>query len=364
MAGFEGIEWAPGQLKYTLKTKDSRMEGARSKTYAVSRSIHYGVFLAFEGIRFFVRKDNGHLKAVFLNHDKNIARFKAGITYNLGPDQQNLVPTEAEIEAVLLQYLCHPKLRRFFAKMTKTGKQGYLRPFTCDDEQSIGVTFPGNPVIRVVGAQYTSYLGEPFDGVVIPHLIRTVGLNATGCLKLGNNYLMSLKAMAEAKKLVPGVSSALFLDDRPYEDLMTRNITEWDSSCCLIALRDGSVIKIPESNLILPSVTISGIVKILKQFGVKVNERNINYGEFLDLVKTKQVVTVCSIGTAGILNRCRNLTLIDNNKKKLAVLTSDESHPLFETLKRAKDYYWDIYKGGVEAPAGMNRLEYDLERIC
>ena len=81
-------------------------------------------------------------------------------------------------------------------------------------------------------------------------------------------------------------------------------------------------------------------------------------------MKAQKVVTVCSIGTAGILNRCRNLTLIDNDKKKLAVMTSDQDHPLFETLKKAKDYYWDIYKGGVEAPAGMNRVEYDLEKIC
>ena len=110
------------------------------------------------------------------------------------------------------------------------GAQGYFRPFTVDEEQSIGVTFPGRPAIRAVVCRYDRYLGEPFSGVVVPHLVRAIDINQMGCLKLGVNYLVSVKAVDEARKIDPSAGSALFLDDKPDLGLMERKITEWDSS--------------------------------------------------------------------------------------------------------------------------------------
>jgi branched-chain amino acid aminotransferase len=151
--------------------------------------------------------------------------------------------------------------------MGESGGQGYLRPFTVDESQSIGVTFPENPSIRMVTCTYDRYMGEPFSGVVVPNLVRAVGANGTGNLKLGVNYLLSVKAVDEARSILPEASSALFLDDRLDLPLRDRRVTEWDSSCCLIALTSGTVVKIPESPLILPSVTIQGICAILREAG-------------------------------------------------------------------------------------------------
>ena len=64
-------------------------------------------------------------------------------------------------------------------------------------------------------------------------------------MKLGVNYLMSVKALDEARKILPDAAAALFLDDRVDKSLLERSITEWESSCCLFAFRDGSVVKIP-----------------------------------------------------------------------------------------------------------------------
>ena len=324
---------------------------ADSKVYAVSKSIHYGIFLAFEGIRFFCKKkNNNRLELIFLNLFKNIERFKKGIAFNLGSNQQNLVPTTEEIYKIFIQYFKEPKHREFLLEMAKIEAQGYFRPFTVDEEQSIGVTFPNKPSIRAVACRYERYLGEPFSGVVIPYLIRACSLNGTGNLKLGVNYLMSLKAIDEAKKILSEAGSALFLDDRFHLDLENRRITEWDSSCCLFAMSDGTIIKIPESNLILPSVTIQGIVSILRKKGVNVIERDISYGELIEKVKRKEVIAICSVGTAGILNRCQKLLLIDNNKKILAIHNPNENHELFRLLGEAKEYYWKIYKEEVECP--------------
>lgn len=361
MAGFEGIKWASTQMRYVLKNKSFDTMGADGKVFAVSRSIHYGLFLTFEGIRFFCKKnDRGKLEVIFLNLDKNLERFQKGIAFNLSQKQQWMVPSIDHIVELFVRYFREPAMASFFKEMADLKAQGYLRPFTIDEEQSIGVTFPGDPAIRAVVCRYDRYLGEPFSGVVVPNLVRACSVNGTGCLKLGINYLMSVKAVDEAKKILPEAASALFLDDHAYHPLESRKITEWDSSCCLFALKDGTVVKIPESNLILPSVTIQGIVAILKHLGVKVVERDMTYGELIDRSKNNEVVAICSIGTAGILNRAQRLLLVDQKGKTITEQHADESQELFQILGKARTYYWDIYQEKVPVPGGLKLEKFEI----
>ncbi|MBW1879868.1 MAG: hypothetical protein JRI25_23430 [Deltaproteobacteria bacterium] len=360
MAGFEGISWASTQLRYDLTTEEVTVEGIDAKVYTVSRSIHYGLFLAFEGIRFRCRTDEqGRLRFTFLNLGRNVERFRRAMRFLLAEEAGDLVPEADAIKQLFLRYLSLPQNRDLFLEMARTGRQGYLRPFTIDEERSIGVTFPQRPCIRMVAAAYDRYLGEPFSGVVVPDLVRAVGVNGTGCLKLGVNYLMSIKAVARAKQVHPSASSGLFLDDRPDLPIDERKITEWDSSCALLALRDGTFIKIPESPLILPSVTIRGITDILRMMGERVVERDITYGELLERTRADEVVTVCSIGTAGILNRCAQLHLF-NGEEVEAILRADTAHPSYAALAAARKHYWDIYAGRAEPPLGHVVEEHEV----
>jgi len=354
MAVFEGTHWAQKQCLYLLKDKSFSILESNAKVYAVSRSVHYGMFLAFEGIRFYCQKDkNGQVEAVFLNLKKNLERFQRGISFNLSFQQQDLVPTLEEIESVFRRYFQDPSISSFLSDMVDLDAQGYLRPFTFDEAQSIGVNFPENPSIRAVVCRYDRYLGEPFSGVVIPDIVRAVGINGTGNLKLGVNYLMSIKAVDLAKQIYPEAGSALLLDDQPEKPLESRLITEWDSSCCLFALRDGTVIKIPESPLILPSVTIDGVCDILKDMGVRLEERDMTYGELIDRTKKDEMVVICSVGTAGILNRAEELVLVDESHQTITVQKADTSHEIYNKLGEAREHYWNIYKGEVPVPSGM-----------
>ncbi len=362
MAGFEGAKWAGKQMCYLLKDKSLSFHEVGDKVFSVSRSIHYGLFLAFEGIRFFCKKNNdtGKIEVNFLNLNKNIERLQRSMKFNLGFKQQHLVPSYKQIEDTFITFFEQPEMKLFFKEMSEQKAQGYLRPFTFDEAQSIGVTFPENPSIRAVVCKYDRYLGEPFTGVVIPNMVRAMGINETGCHKLGVNYLMSIKAIDAAKQMYPEASSALFLDDRPYEPLESRTVTEWDTSCCLIAFKNGSVIKIPESNLILPSITIQGICQILKKMGVDVIERDITYGELIEKSKNKELVAICSVGTAGILNRAQKLILIDEKGNKISEHQADENHELYQTLGKARTYYWDIYQEKEPVPEGHNLNKFEL----
>ena len=362
MAKFEGVKWAPRQMRYLLPSKQLELVAADDRVYAVSRSTFYATFLCFEGIRFFCKKGAaGQLEVHFLNWHKNLERLRRGMAYNLSQAQAEIIPSVEELESLIIhQYFKDPAILEFLGDMAAKGLQGYLRPFTVDEEQSMGVTFPGQPAVRAIFCSYDNYLGEPFTGVVIPHLVRAVALNKTGWLKLGINYLVSLKALEAAKEVDPQAAAALFLDDRTHLPLGERTVTEWDSSCCLFGLRDGTVIKIPESELILPSVTIGGMVAILRQMGVKVEERHVAYGELVQRVRDKELVVAASIGTAGILNRCQKLLCVDETNTVAAIHVPDTGHPLYTKMAEAKAYYWDIYKEKVALPAGLKLYKYSL----
>ena len=350
MAGFEGVHWAPKQLQYNILTEAARLLEADAKSFAISRSLHYGLFQVFEGIRFFCTQSQDGLEVRFVNLEHNLQRFARGIRYSISEQDAQMVPTPEQLRSLFLGYFREPQMRQFFEEMAQKNAQGYLRPFTLDEDQSIGVTFPKEPGIRAAVCRYDRYLGEPFVGAVVPNLVRAVTVNGTGCLKLGSNYLLSVKAVQMAKKIRSDAAAALFLDDRPDLPIRDRFITEWDSSCCLLALRDGRLLKIPEGPLILPSVTVQGVITLAKERGITVEERLVSYGELIDWVLDDQVVAICSIGTAGILNRCQELVLVDEDLQSIATYHIDQSHPLVEILAEIRKDYWGMYLGDHPVP--------------
>ena len=135
MAGFEGVKWAPGQMRYLLEDRQFDLLEPDSQVFAVTRSIHYGLFLAFEGIRFFCKNaGDGQLEILFLNLDKNLQRFERGIDFNLGRDQKHMVPSVDEMVDIFVnRFFKAPEMRGFLAEMAELGAQGYLRPFTAFD---------------------------------------------------------------------------------------------------------------------------------------------------------------------------------------------------------------------------------------
>ena len=361
MAGFEGVQWAPKQLQYDICARATQLAPVDATTFTISRSLHYGLFQVFEGIRFFCAQTSQGLELRFINLQQNLERFRRGILFSISPKHAPSVPTENELRGIFVEYFRSPELRPFLQQMAESQSQGYFRPFTLDEMQSIGVTFPQQPGIRAAFCRYDRYLGEPFDGVVIPNLVRAVSTNGTGCLKLGSNYLLSVKAVQQAQQIQPTAAAALFLDDRPDLPIEERYITEWDSSCCLIALRNGTVVSIADSPLILPSVTIQGIRALLRRKGVVVEERPVQYRELVEWVQREEVATICSIGTAGILNRCQRLFLVDTQLDIIATHTIQTADPLTQMLKDIRQEYWDLYLGTAELPAdGSMVLESHL----
>lgn len=120
MAQFEGVKWAESQMRYLLNNKKQDFLAGNDRVFAVSRSIHYGLFLAFEGIRFFSHKNkDGKLEVIFLNWKKNLERFKRSISFNLSTEQQKLVPTLDELLEIFMNYFKRPDMQNFLEEMAE-----------------------------------------------------------------------------------------------------------------------------------------------------------------------------------------------------------------------------------------------------
>jgi hypothetical protein len=89
-------------------------------------------------------------------------------------------------------------------------------------------------------------------------------------------------------------------------------------------------------------------------------ERNISYGELIQKASNNELVAACSIGTAGILNRCKELILVNGKDDVLVTHHPDENHELYKTLGKVRKYYWDIYQGKEAAPEGLKLFRYIL----
>ena len=71
-----------------------------------------------------------------------------------------------------------------------------------------------------------------------------------------------------------------------------------------------------------------------------------------------ELITICGIGTAGILNRCSKLLLVDDNNEVIATHKPDINHELYHKFEDARKYYWDIYQEKVKIPVGMRMNKY------
>ena len=73
----------------------------------------------------------------------------------------HLVPSEGELLEIFLSYFRSPELREFLESMAASNAQGYFRPFTLDEDQSIGVTFPKEPESGVLSALMSDIWESP-----------------------------------------------------------------------------------------------------------------------------------------------------------------------------------------------------------
>lgn len=152
----------------------------------------------------------------------------------------------------------------------------YIRPFMFASEASVGVHPAKSYTFVIILSPVGSYYPEGVNPVKIwveDEYVRAVK-GGTGFTKCGGNYAASIAAQVKAES--HGYTQVLWLDGvhRKYvEEVGTMNV---------MFLIDDTVVTAPLEGSVLPGVTRDSIIHILKDWGYKVEERELSIDELME----------------------------------------------------------------------------------
>ncbi|MCI9194263.1 MAG: branched-chain amino acid aminotransferase [Angelakisella sp.] len=176
------------------------------------------------------------------------------------------------------------------------GSSLYIRPFIIATDPMLGVR-PGDEYLFLIitspsGAYYESGLA-PVKIYVESNYVRAVR-GGTGMAKTGGNYAASLIAQDEAHK--QNYSQVLWLDgveQRYIEEVGAMNV---------FFVLDGEVVTPELHGSILPGITRSSSIQLLRDWGLNVSERRISIEELDKANDEGRVLEAFGTGTAAVIS--------------------------------------------------------------
>lgn len=185
----------------------------------------------------------------------------------------------------------------------------YIRPFMVATEAYLGVRaakgYKFMIILSPVGSYYEQGL-EPVDIMVEEYYVRAVR-GGLGEAKTMANYAASLLAGEEAQK--KGYSQVLWLDgvERRYiEEVGTMNI---------MFKIDGKIITPPLTGTILPGITRDSVLKVLKKWGMLVEEYRLSIDEVIAAYQAGKLEEIFGTGTAAVISPVGKLVYKDQEMR-------------------------------------------------
>ncbi len=252
-------------------------------------AIHYGQEI-FEGLKAY----HGTEGSLYLFRPReNFKRFNQSATRICMPEVDIDLVMEGMKKLILLDREWVPRTQ---------GTSLYIRPTMLATEPHLGVR-PANQylcyiIIGPVGAYYKEGL-NPVKIYVEDKYIRAAA-GGTGEIKTAGNYAASLLAAEEAK--AKGFTQVLWLDaaERKYiEEVGTMNM--------FFVLED-QLITAPLTGSILPGITRDSVMRIAKDWGIKMSERAITIDEVISGAKNGSLNEAFGTGTAAVISPVGQIT--------------------------------------------------------
>jgi len=299
--------------------------------------LHYGQAY-FEGAKAFMHPD-GEIYTFRLDKNAERANFSAEILC------MPKVDVEFQIKAI------HALIdvdRNWFP--LQEGASLYIRPFMFGTSDSLGVhpseSYRYMAILSPSGPYYSTGFTKPIRLLITQKFHRAVS-GGTGAAKAAGNYAASLRAGEFAKKF--GASQVLYLD------ASNKYIEEAGAMNHFHITKDGTVY-IPEfTDTILKSITSMSMIELLPSLGFKVVQKRIELEEFIDGVRSEEIVEAGGFGTAAVVSPVGEYAFEDGSILKVG------NGEIGEMTKKIYKAYTDIQYGRSEAPKGWLRK---VERVC
>jgi len=218
----------------------------------------------------------------------------------------------------------------------------YIRPTMIASEAGLGVRPAKKYIFFIIICPVGAYYPEGFNPVkifVTDKYVRAVA-GGVGNVKTGGNYAASIMAAVEAQK--QGYTQVLWLDaiERRYvEEVGTSNI---------FFLIDDELITPPLTGSILPGITRDSVLRLTKDWGIKVSEKRIAVDEILAANEKGSLQEIFGTGTAAVISPVGELfykgqvcTINNGRTGELAQRLFDELQAIQNGLKK-DPYGWVV----------------------
>lgn len=227
-----------------------------------------------------------------------------------------------------------------------SGQSLYLRPFLMGTGPCLAVKSSDAFSFLLIASPSDTYFSQPIRVMVEREHCRAA-VGGTGADKVGGNYAASLRATTACIEL--GFDQPLWLD--PAE---RRNVEEL-SGMNLVAVIDGELHTPRLSGSILPGVTRDSLLRLARQDGRTVIERDIPVDELLDDIATGRCSEFFACGTAAIV--CPIAAI---GEKDGAVTELPQTGQVAMQLRSA---VLDIQEGRADDPFGWTVEAGDVEAL-
>jgi len=245
--------------------------------------------------------------------------------------------------------LCIPKLDEDFCLKALTklieldkdwvphekGTSLYIRPFVIATQSGLGVHPAKEYKFIIICCPVGSYYKEGLNPVKIyveSEYVRAVK-GGTGFIKSGGNYAASLKGQEKAEKL--NYSQVLWLDGKE------RKYIEEVGAMNVFFKINGTVVTPSLEGSILPGITRRSVIEVLKDWGIKVEERKISIDELVEAYENGTLEEAFGSGTAAVISPIGEF----NYNNKIMVVNNSK---IGELSQKLYDYITDIQWGRTE----------------
>ena len=253
-------------------------------------SLHYGQAI-FEGIKAY--KDESDVAYIFRPHD-NFIRF------NISAERMCMPPITEEI------FMDGMKLLVDLDKNWIPNKKNhslYIRPFMFSTDCQLGVKPSETYKFIIILSPTGPYFAEPMK-IFVEEKYTRAAPGGVGFSKNAGNYAGSMIAAKEAKKL--GYDQVLWTDAFEHKWLQEVGMMN-----VVFVINGVAITPSLEEGTILKGVTRDSVITILKDMGIKVEERRINIDELMEAYKSNSLQEVFGTGTAATIALIKELLYKD-----------------------------------------------------
>jgi branched-chain amino acid aminotransferase len=183
----------------------------------------------------------------------------------------------------------------------------YIRPFMFSTDELIGVRPSDTYKFMIILSPCGPYYAEPMRIFVEEHYVRAVP-GGVGYAKAAGNYGAAMLATAEAKK--KGYDQVLWMDAIEH-----RYVQECGTMNVFFIIGNTAITPGLEQGTILEGVTRMSVISMLKEMGVKVEERDLGIDEIVAAYNAGEHMEVFGTGTAATISPIKELGYKDLSMK-------------------------------------------------